>query len=295
MSLFAPFLVVGAGKMGGSILSALLQQAAQSFSQHTDGSHADLSPADGSTRALFLSPDDLTVVDPAPPDDVREMLERVGCPPQAEIELSAPPALVMVGVKPQMMSAVLSELRGHVGGETLVLSIAAGKTLADLAADLPPETPIVRAMPNTPISVQAGMTVFVANEFVVPAQKNKLTQLFAPTGAVAWLQDERSMDAVTAVSGSGPAYVFWLAECLTKAGVEAGLDEDLALQLAENTIFGAGRLMTSAADVPAVLRENVTSKGGTTAAALEVLMAEDGFEGLLSEAVQAAVKRAKEL
>ncbi len=276
MGLFSPFLVIGAGKMGGAILSALC------------------SPSAGASVPLVES-SDLFVQDPGPPEEVVSLLSQLGVEARAEVVLPSAPELVMIGVKPQMIEGVLVELGPQLDGAGLVLSIAAGKTLDDLAQFLPASTPIVRAMPNTPIMVRAGMTVMVANEFVSAEQREKLERLFAPTGAVAWLENERDMDAVTAVSGSGPAYVFWLAECLTKAGVEAGLDEGLALKLAENTIYGAGKLMHSSDEVPGLLRENVTSKGGTTAAALAVLMADEGLGPLVEEAVLAAKRRSEEL
>ena len=281
MSLFAPFLVIGAGKMGGAILSALC-------------SPVDSSAAE-SQGTFHVNPADLFVEDPGPPDEVVDLLSHLGVVAQAEVVLPAPPELVMVGVKPQMIEGVLCGLHARIGPETLVLSIAAGKTLDDLADHLPSSTPIVRLMPNTPVMVRAGMMVMVGNGLVSEEQKAKLSQMFAPTGTVAWLDDERDMDAVTAVSGSGPAYVFWLAECLAKAGVEAGLDETLALKLAENTIYGAGQLMHSSEELPGVLRENVTSKGGTTAAALEVLMADGGLAPLIEQAVLAAKRRSEEL
>ena len=149
-------------------------------------------------------------------------------------------------------------------------------------------------MPNTPILVKAGMCALVANDYVSATQRLLLDQLLAPTGSVAWLEEEH-MDAVTALSGSGPAYLFWLTQCMVQAGVNAGLDEALALTLAKNTVYGAGKLMMHSDMPPQTLRENVTSKGGTTAAALDVLMDDKALEPLVQSAIEAAIKRSKEL
>lgn len=274
--LIEPLLVVGAGKMGGAILTAWLE-------------------AEGPDGGLLLAPKHVAVEDPGPPPEMIDLLAKYDIAPVARANLEGAPGLVMLGVKPQMMADVLAGLKERIGPSSLVLSIAAGKTIADLERGLPDGTAIVRAMPNTPVLVQAGMTVLVANEAVSDAQRQALTALFSATGHVAWLDDEAGMDAVTAVSGSGPAYVFYLAECLTEAGVKAGLDERLALTLAEATIYGAGKLMTGSDLPPADLRVNVTSKGGTTAAALEVLMADDGIRPIVEKAVAAAARRSKEL
>ena len=142
---------------------------------------------------------------------------------------------------------------------------------------------IIRAMPNTPAMVQRGITVCVANERVDDAQRNAVTQVLSAIGQVEWVDDEALMDAVTGVSGSGPAYVFHLAEALAQAGAAAGLPPGLAAKLADATVSGAGELMRQSHLSPAVLRENVTSPNGTTAAALEVLMGEGGFPGSFAE------------
>jgi pyrroline-5-carboxylate reductase len=173
-----------------------------------------------------------------------DLLSKFDITASAKADLPETPKLVMVGVKPQVMPAVLQGLAPRLGPDSLVLSIAAGKQIKDIEKDLPPGTGIVRAMPNTPVLVQAGMTVLIANEAVTAQQKDMLTALFSATGHAAWVEDESLMDAVTAVSGSGPAYVFYLAECLAKAGEAEGLPAELALTLAKNTIYGAGALMT---------------------------------------------------
>jgi pyrroline-5-carboxylate reductase len=177
----------------------------------------------------------------------------------------------------------------------VVVSIMAGRTLAFLQSPLPRATAIVRAMPNTPAAIGRGITVAVGNKHVTSAQKELADRLLAATGAVEWITDEAHMDAVTAVSGSGPAYVFLLAEALARAGVAAGLPEALAEKLARLTVAGSGELLNNTPEDAATLRQNVTSPGGTTAAALAVLMAEDGLAPLMQRAVAAATKRSREL
>jgi pyrroline-5-carboxylate reductase len=180
------------------------------------------------------------------------------------------------------------------GTQTLVLSVMAGKTLAFLEAALPGAA-IVRAMPNTPAAIGRGMTVLVPNAKVTSAQRAIATDLISATGKVEWIDDETLMDAVTAVSGSGPAYIFLLAEALASAGIAAGLPKELAEKLARETVAGSGELLYRSPLDPATLRKNVTSPGGTTAAALEILMGPGGFDALLKQAVDAASKRSKDL
>lgn len=202
---------------------------------------------------------------------------------------------VVFAIKPQIAKNVLASMAKVVDSNTLVVSIMAGKSLSFLAENLPSECAIVRAMPNTPAAIGRGITVAVPSEAVTPAQKQRAHALLAASGAVEWIADERLMDAVTAVSGSGPAYVFLLAETLTRAGVAAGLPEDLAAKLARETVAGAGELLHRSPLDPATLRKNVTSPAGTTAAALDVLMASDGLDPLMRQAVAAATRRSKEL
>jgi pyrroline-5-carboxylate reductase len=176
-----------------------------------------------------------------------------------------------------------------------VLSIMAGKTLGGLERTLPASTAIIRTMPNLPASIGRGITVAVANARVTPHQRDLAGRLLGATGAVEWVEDEALLDAVTAVSGSGPAYVFWLAECLARAGAAAGLPTDLAARLARATVAGSGELLARSDLDAGDLRRNVTSPGGTTAAALEILMAPDAFAPLMERAVAAATRRAGEL
>jgi pyrroline-5-carboxylate reductase len=215
--------------------------------------------------------------------------ERIGSPSSGPA-----PDVVVVAVKPNQLASALVELAPIARGSVL-LSIAAGKTLAQLEAGLGEGAAVVRAMPNTPAAIGQGITALVANAAVTPEQRALCEELLAAVGATAWLDDERDMDAVTAVSGSGPAYVFLLIECLERAGVEAGLPPELARRLALATVAGAGAYAAAAAEPAAELRRRVTSPGGTTQAALEVLGAERGLADLISRAVRAAAKRSREL
>ena len=182
-----------------------------------------------------------------------------------------------------------------VGASTVVLSIAAGRTISGFAKHLDSNAAIIRSIPNTPAAVGRGITVCCANSNVKPAQRVLATELLSAIGEVGWVEDEALIDTATAVSGSGPAYVFLLAECLAHAGVAAGLDVKLARQLADATVAGSGELLRQSGEDPAVLRRNVTSPNGTTAAALEVLMAPGGLGSLMDRAVAAATKRSREL
>jgi pyrroline-5-carboxylate reductase len=202
---------------------------------------------------------------------------------------------IVLAVKPQVAASVLPSLAPWVGEETLVVSIMAGRTLGFLASMLPTARAVVRAMPNTPAAIGRGMTVAVANSHVDAVQRELAHRLLCANGAVEWIDDEMLMDAVTAVSGSGPAYVFLLAESLARAGVAAGLPAELATRIARATVAGSGELLHLSPLAAATLRENVTSPGGTTAAALSVLMGPDGFDRLLEQAVAHAARRSREL
>lgn len=206
------------------------------------------------------------------------------------------PAVCLVAVKPQMMGGALPAISALGNGDTLFLSIAAGTTIATFEMVLGSQTPIVRAMPNTPAAVGRGITALVANRHAGDTGLALATDLMAAVGQVVLMDNEGQMDAVTALSGSGPAYVFHLIEAMAVAGVAEGLAPDLAMQLARATVCGAGELAWQASEPAAQLRINVTSPGGTTAAALAVLMeAETGFPGLLTRAVAAAAARGREL
>jgi pyrroline-5-carboxylate reductase len=234
------------------------------------------------------------VFDPAPPAESVEFLTRARVAIKPAPEAGTQAAVIVVAVKPQIIKTVLPTLRPLVGPKTIGVSIAAGTTLATLEEGLGPIA-LVRAMPNTPAQVGRGVTAAVANRLVDVPGKALVGALLDSVGASVWVEDEALIDAVTAVSGSGPAYVFLLAECLEAAGIEAGLPPAVAAQLARATVAGAGELLHRS-DLPAEqLRKNVTSPNGTTAAALEVLMGEGGLRPLMVKAVAAAAKRSREL
>jgi len=269
LSLAGPLLLVGAGKMGGALLEGWLRQG--------------------------LDPATVFIQDPAPPPEVQALAARHGIAAGAGPDLPSAPSVILLAVKPDLTSKLLPEVEPMIGERTVVLSIAAGKTLAGLSHHLPRGTAIVRAMPNTAASVGRSITVACANADVSRSQAAECNMLLEAVGEVVWIEDESLIDAVTAVSGSGPAYVFLLAECLAEAGRAAGLDSELARRLARATVEGAGELLHRSDLSPAELREKVTSPKGTTAAALEVLMGKDGIRDLLTRAVAAAAKRSREL
>jgi pyrroline-5-carboxylate reductase len=264
-------LLAGAGKMGASLLTGWLNWG--------------------------LDPASILVQEPLLQDDAAEIVRTRGLKAAAKfLSLDRAPAVIVAAVKPQMMDTVFPALAKLAGPKTVVLSIAAGKSIASFEKHLAPGTAVVRAMPNTPAAIGRGITGAVGNVHVSDAQKAMCNDLLGAVGAVVWVKSETLIDAITAVSGSGPAYVFYLTECLAKAGVAAGLDAELALQLARATVSGSGELLYRSDLDPAILRKNVTSPGGTTAAALNVLMRDaDGLQQLMTEAVLAAQKRGLEL
>ena len=239
----------------------------------------------------------IVVQDPAPPPRAMELLGKHGIAAHPAIaSLPQPPAVIMVAVKPQVMDEVFPPLAQLAGKSTVVLSIAAGRTIAGFEKHLPAGTAVVRSMPNTPAAIGRGVTVCVGNAHVTSTQRATCDALLRAVGEVAWVDDEGLIDAVTAVSGSGPAYVFHLAECLAEAGIKAGLAPELAQKLARCTVAGSGELLHRSDLGADTLRQNVTSPGGTTFAALQVLMAEkDGLAKLMREAVAAATRRSREL
>jgi len=233
------------------------------------------------------------VVDPAPrlPADagaVQTLRAAASIPP------TFAPAAVVFAVKPQQAGAILPEF-ARFAGTSVFLSIMAGRTLGGMRAALGPEAAIVRAMPNTPAAIRAGTTVACAGPGVDVAGRRLCETLLGAIGRVAWIEDEMLLDPVTAVSGSGPAYVFLLAELLERAGVEQGLPADLARLLARRTVSGAGALLEASAEDAATLRAAVTSPGGTTERALSLLMDEDAWPAAISAAVAAATRRSREL
>jgi pyrroline-5-carboxylate reductase len=260
--------LVGAGKMGGAMLEGWLR--------------------------LGLDPARIAVIEPMPSPEIAELAGR-GLSLNPTANTVREPAAVVIAVKPQNAAEAVPWLASMVGGGTVVLSIMAGKTIEFLADALPSGTAIVRSMPNLPASIGRGITVAVPNRSVTPAQRELAEKLLTATGAVEWVEDEGLLDPVTAVSGSGPAYVFLLAESLARAGAAAGLPPDLAARLACATVAGSGELLHQASVDAATLRQNVTSPGGTTAAALDVLMSSEGLDRLMKDAVAAATRRAREL
>lgn len=229
------------------------------------------------------------VTDPYPSDWLLGLGVHVNHP------LPATPAICIVAVKPQMMGEALPQIAALGGSETVFLSIAAGTPIAAFAKILGPETPIIRAMPNTPAAVGRGITALIGNDKVDESTMSMAEELLQAVGQTIRLDNEGQMDAVTAVSGSGPAYVFHLIETLAAAGEAEGLPAELAMKLAKATVGGAGELAEQSDESPTELRVNVTSPGGTTAAALAVLMGKDGFPELLQRAVKAAADRSRAL
>ena len=233
-----------------------------------------------------------------PEDSARAACELKAVTLGASLEalaLTGAPREVVLAVKPQVLSNVLGDYLGY-SGQSLFISIAAGARIAALEQQLGSNTAVIRAMPNTPCAIRQGISVLCANPQVDGTQRQTAAELFSAVGDVAWIEDEGLMDAVTAVSGSGPAYVFLLMEALANAGVAMGLPEELALQLARTTVAGAGQLAMASPESPSTLRERVTSPGGTTAAALDVLMNDaDGLQQLMAAAVQAARDRGRQL
>lgn len=246
--------------------------------------------------AQGLSGDRVAIVDPNPSERLRAICAQRGFALSGDGAVASPRDAVILAVKPQMLDAGAAAARPHLGPGSVVVSILAGKRIADIAERLPAKA-IVRAMPNTPAAIGRGMTGAYASPETTEAQKRLAHALLAAAGAVEWVDSEALIDAVTAVSGSGPAYVFHLVEALAAAGVAAGLPQDLAGRLARVTVEGAGELLHRQPETSAeTLRQRVTSPGGTTAAALAVLMSEDdGLPALMARAVAAAKKRAGEL
>jgi len=260
--------LVGAGKMGGAMLDAWLALGLPPASVAVIEPQAGPGLTALSSRGLMLNP--LL-------KDVREV------------------SAIVIAVKPQVAPTVVPTLAPLLTPNTVMLSIMAGRTLGFLEGALAQQTALVRAMPNTPAAIGRGITVAVANARVSSEQRELVQTLLSAVGAVEWISDEALMDAVTALSGSGPAYVFLLAEAMAKAGAAAGLPPALAATLARATVAGAGELLHRSPLDAATLRQNVTSPGGTTAAALDVLMANDGLAPLMTRAIAAATKRSREL
>jgi pyrroline-5-carboxylate reductase len=260
-------LLAGAGKMGSAMLEGWL--------------------------TLGLEARNVAVIEPQPTRELAALTAR-GLRLNPSRDAVGEVAAALIAVKPQVAPEVMPMLAPFVGAATVAVSIMAGRTLAFLSEALP-RAALVRAMPNTPAAIGRGITVAVANAAVTQPQRSLVDALLSAVGAVEWVADETLMDAVTALSGSGPAYVFLLAECMAQAGAAAGLPDALAATLARATVAGAGELLHRSPLDAATLRQNVTSPGGTTAAALEVLMAADGLAPLMTRAIAAATRRSREL
>ncbi len=270
MDVGGPLLLVGCGKMGGALLGGWLERG--------------------------MAPGTVTVVEPQA--DLVDRFTGSGVAAVAAPGALAPdaaPAVVVLAVKPQQMDAVLPGYVRFAHPGTVFLSIAAGKNIGYFEQRLGPDAAVVRAMPNTPAAIGRGMSVLCANARVSGAQRGACGDLLAAVGEIAWVDDEALLDPVTAVSGGGPAYVFLLIECLAEAGVAAGLPEELAMRLARATVAGAGELVHRASEPASTLRAHVTSPGGTTLEALQVLMAPDGLQPLMTRAIAEATRRSREL
>ena len=262
----AKLLLVGCGKMGGALLEGWL--------------------------ARGLAASDAMVAEPV--EALRP--QKPGLRTVASTaELGKRPDIVVLAVKPQSMDGVLPDLRRFADEGAVFLSIAAGKTLKYFASHLGSTAKVVRSMPNTPAAVRQGITVACAAAGVSAAEKTRCQELLEAVGQVLWVDDEALMDPVTALSGSGPAYVFLLVEAMAAAGAKLGLSADMAMQLARATVAGSGELLRQSVEPAAQLRVNVTSPGGTTAEALKVLMAPDGLQPVFDKALAAASRRSKEL
>ncbi len=259
--------LIGAGKMGGALLEGWLR--------------------------LGLDPKHVAILEPQPSAEIA-VLARRGLRLNPDPKTLPNAAAIVIALKPQVAAQAVPPLGPLVSGSTVVVSIMAGRTLQFLSGALARPCALVRAMPNTPAAIGRGITVAVPRN-ANTAQRDLADRLLAATGAVEWIDDEALMDAVTAVSGSGPAYVFLLAEALAQAGVAAGLPPPLSATLARETIAGSGELLHRSPLDAAALRENVTSPGGTTAAALTVLMGESGLAALMTKAIAAATARSREL
>lgn len=267
-SLSGPIVLIGAGNMGGAMAMGWVRNG--------------------------IPGSQIIAADPNPPEAMKTRLGEGGIQFASGAPEGVTAGVIFVAVKPQVMDKVLPAYRALIGKDTIVVSIAAGKTLSFIEEHLG-KVPMVRAMPNTPAMIGRGVTGAFANPLVSDEQRKLVHALLEVSGPVEWVETEALIDAVTALSGSGPAYVFHLAECMAEAGRKLGLPADLAMRLARATVSGAGELLHQSPDEAAQLRKNVTSPGGTTAAALAVLMAEDGMQPLFDKAIKAARDRAEEL
>jgi pyrroline-5-carboxylate reductase len=269
MKLAGSLVLVGAGKMGGAMLEGWLRSG--------------------------VNPAQVIVLEPTPSPEIADLLRRHGVALNPPVDSITKAEVVLIAIKPQVTDAVLPSLAGLARSNPLVISVVAGKTIATFARVFGEKTAIVRTIPNTPAAIGRGITTMAANPQVTPAQLHLATTLLSAIGEVVTVDREELIDAATAVAGSGPAYVFYLTECLAAAGASVGLPAELAMQLARATVAGAGELMRVTGTDAATLRKNVTSPNGTTYAALQVLMAAEGMQPLFTAAIKAATDRSREL
>lgn len=261
--------LLGAGKMGGALLQGWLERG--------------------------VRPEQAVILDPGPPPEIQALIKRHGLAHNPAPDGLKGIEVLLVAVKPQIMGEALARLGTLPGEAPLIVSVAAGKTIAGFEQHFGKDAAIIRCIPNTPSAVGRGITAMALNANVTPSQKALAQGLLEAVGEVVTVEDESLIDVATAVSGSGPAYVFYVTECLAEAGEKAGLPKDLAVQLARATVSGAGELMRQSGLPAATLRQNVTSPKGTTHEALQVLMADDGIGPLFVKAVAAAARRSREL
>jgi pyrroline-5-carboxylate reductase len=269
INLDGTLVLAGCGKMGGAMLEGWLKAGANAKK--------------------------IVALDPKPPQEVQELLAKHGIRHNPPLSSIADAQVILVAVKPQVLDEVMQPLVPLMRSKPLILSVAAGKTIATFAKHFGPDAAIIRTIPNTPAAIGRGITAMSPNANVSAAQMALATALLSSTGEVVQVENENMIDLVTAVSGSGPAYVFYLTECLANAAVHVGLPADLAMQLARATVAGSGELMRQSGIDAATLRQNVTSPNGTTYAALRVLMADNGMKPLFEKAIQAAADRSREL
>ncbi len=262
-------ILLGAGKMGGAMMEGWL--------------------------AAGIVPSQLVIFDPAPAKEILTLIKNHGLLHNCDVNSLSNVEVILAAVKPQIMDAALLSVLPLKNQKPLILSIAAGKTIKSFEKFFGADASVIRTIPNTPAAVGRGITAMAANSNVTAGQSRLAKILLASIGEVVTVNDEDQIDAVTGLSGSGPAYVFYMTECLAKAGEAQGLNSELAMQLARATVEGAGELMRATGTDAAILRENVTSPNGTTHAGLQILMADDGLEPLLEKTVEAATRRSREL
>jgi pyrroline-5-carboxylate reductase len=261
--------LVGAGKMGGAMLEGWIRSG--------------------------VDPAKIAIIDPAPPPQIEKLIQ------DKKLRFNTDPGklrdceIVVIAVKPQSAGEAMPQIAALKSSRPLVLSVVAGKRIAFFETYFGADAAIVRSMPNTPAAVGRGITAISPNRHVSAAQKSLAEALLSAVGEVVTVSKEAHLDAVTAISGSGPAYVFYLTECMVEAGKKLGLSEELATRLARATVAGSGELMMRSGLPAATLRQNVTSPKGTTHAALQVLMRQNGMMALLEEALREAEKRSREL